>query len=169
MLKLKLQYFGHLMWRTDSLEKKRTAEDEMVGWHHWLDGQEFEQAPGVGDGQGSLVCCSPPGHKELDRTEPLERTELKSYFSETITGKRKQNSNLTPEALPLLLYSTIDKTNPIAPFMIKLTRFWSSKVFWGQAKPKLQTCANSCSKKNFDDNPILNPELSSRASWVAYW
>ena len=55
--------------------------------------------------------------------EPLEWTELKSYFSETITGKRKQNSNLTPEALPLLLYSTTDKTNSIAPFTIKLTRF----------------------------------------------
>ena len=37
------------------------TEDEMVGWHHRLDGREFEQAPGVGDGQGSLVCCSPPG------------------------------------------------------------------------------------------------------------
>ena len=41
-------------------------KDEMVGWHHWLDGHEFEQAPGVGDGQGGLVCCSPWDHKELD-------------------------------------------------------------------------------------------------------
>ena len=67
MLKLKLQYFGHLMPRTDSLEdsgsgkhwrqKKEMTDDEMVGWHHWLGGHEFEQAPGVGDGQGSLVCC----------------------------------------------------------------------------------------------------------------
>ena len=40
------------------------TEDEMVGWHHWLNAQEFEQALGVGDGQGSLVCCSPWGHKE---------------------------------------------------------------------------------------------------------
>ena len=43
--------------------------DEMVGQHHRFDGQEFEQAPGVGDGQGGLVCCSPWGHKELDMTE----------------------------------------------------------------------------------------------------
>ena len=43
------------------------TEDEMVRWHHPLDRHEFEQAPGVGDGQGSLVCCSPWGHKELDR------------------------------------------------------------------------------------------------------
>ena len=43
----------------------------MVGWHHHLDGREFEQALGVGDGQGSLVCCSPRGHKESDTTEQL--------------------------------------------------------------------------------------------------
>ena len=47
------------------------TEDEMVGWHHRLNGPEFEQAPGVGDGQGSLVCCGPWGRKELDMTERL--------------------------------------------------------------------------------------------------
>ena len=52
-------------------EEKGMTEDEMVGWHHRLDGHEFEQAPGVGDGQGSLACCSPWGHKELDTTEWL--------------------------------------------------------------------------------------------------
>ena len=82
ILKLKLQYFSHLMQRTDSLEKtpdagedwrqeKGMTEDEMVGWHHWLDGHEFEQASGVGDGQGSLTCCSPWDRKELDTTEQL--------------------------------------------------------------------------------------------------
>ena len=82
MLKLKLQYFGHLMQRADSLEKtlmlgkiegrrRRTTEDEMVGWHHCLDGHEFEQASGVGDGQGSLACCSPWGCKEPDTTKRL--------------------------------------------------------------------------------------------------
>ena len=70
MLKLKLQYFGHLMRRVDLLEKtltlgatggqeeKGTTEDEMVGWHHWLNGHEFGWAPGVGDGQGGLACCN---------------------------------------------------------------------------------------------------------------
>ena len=48
-----------------------TTEDEMVGWHHQLDGHEFEQTLGVGEGQGSLVCCRPWGHKELDSTERL--------------------------------------------------------------------------------------------------
>ena len=70
------------MRRTDSLgktlmlgkieegkEEKGMTEGEMVGWHHRLDGHEFEQAPGVGDGQGSLACCSPRGRKELDTTE----------------------------------------------------------------------------------------------------
>ena len=48
------------------------TEDEMVGWHHQLNGHEFEQTLGVGDGQGSLVCCSPWGHKESDTTERLK-------------------------------------------------------------------------------------------------
>ena len=70
MLKLKLQYFGHLTWRNDPLEKtlmlgkiegrkRRVTEDEMVEWHQWLNGHEFEPTLGVGDGQGSLACCSP--------------------------------------------------------------------------------------------------------------
>ena len=57
-----------------SLEKKGTTEDEMVGWHHQLNGHEFEQAPGVGDGQGGLAYCSPWGHKESDTTEWLNWT-----------------------------------------------------------------------------------------------
>ena len=81
MLKLKLQYFGYLMWLIGHLtpmsqknwligedsmlgkdwrwEEKGMIEGEMVGWYHWLDGHKFEQALGVGDEQGSLVCCSP--------------------------------------------------------------------------------------------------------------
>ena len=57
-------------------EEKRMTEDEMSGWHHWLDGHEFERTPGVGDGQGGLVCCSPWGCKESDMTELLNWTEL---------------------------------------------------------------------------------------------
>ena len=55
-------------WRQ---KEKGTTEDEMVSWHHWRDGHEFEQAPGIGDGQGSLACCSPWVCKELDKTEWL--------------------------------------------------------------------------------------------------
>ena len=56
-------------WRQ---EEKGTTEDEMVGWDHWLDRHEFEEAPGAGDGHGWLVCCIPWGHKELDMTEWLD-------------------------------------------------------------------------------------------------
>ena len=75
LLKLKLQYFDHLMWRADSLEKtpnagkdwrqelKGITGDEMVGWHHWLNGHEFKHASGGGKGQGSLACCSPWGRR----------------------------------------------------------------------------------------------------------
>ena len=56
--------------------QKGMTEDEMVGWHHWLDRHEFEQALGVGDGQGGLACCSPWGHKESDVTEWLNWIEL---------------------------------------------------------------------------------------------
>ena len=88
MLKLKFQYFGHLMWRADSFEKtlmlgkdwrqeeKGMAEDEMAGWYHWLDGRESEWTPGIGDGQGGLACCGSWGRKESDMTEWLNWTEL---------------------------------------------------------------------------------------------
>ena len=52
------------------------TEDEMVGWHHRLNGYEFEQAPGVGEGQGSLACCSPWGCKESDMTERLNNNKV---------------------------------------------------------------------------------------------
>ena len=87
MLKLKIQYFGHLIRRVDSLEKtlmlggigqkeKGTTEDEMAGWHYWFDGHESEWTPGVGDGQGGLACCVSWGCKESDGTERLNWTEL---------------------------------------------------------------------------------------------
>ena len=60
-------------WRQ---KEKGMTEDKMVGWHHWLNGHEFEQAPGVGEGQESLVYCSPRGRKELDMTEQLDWTEI---------------------------------------------------------------------------------------------
>ena len=56
-------------------EEKGTTEDEMVRWHHRLNGHKFEQTPGVGDGQGGLACCSPWGRKELDTTERLNWTD----------------------------------------------------------------------------------------------
>ena len=57
-------------------EEKGMTEDEVVGWHHWLNGHEFESAPGVGDGQGSLACCSPWGRRESGMTEWPNWTDL---------------------------------------------------------------------------------------------
>ena len=62
-------------------EEKGTTEDEMAGWHHWLDGCEFEWTPGVGDGQGGLACCDSWGRKYLDTTERLNWTELKQDYN----------------------------------------------------------------------------------------
>ena len=88
MLKLKLQHFGHLVQRADSLEKnpdagkdwrqkeKRVTEDEMVGWHERLNAHEFGWTLGVDDGQGGLVCCNSWGCKESDTTERVNWTEL---------------------------------------------------------------------------------------------
>ena len=63
-------------WRR---EEKGMTEDEIVGWHHWLNGHEFEQASGDAEGQGSLVCCNPWGYKQLDMTEWWNN----KYFSES--------------------------------------------------------------------------------------
>ena len=85
------------MQRTNSLEKKDAGkdwrqkekgmtEDEMVGWHHWLDGNEFEQTLGVGDGQESLLCCSPWAREELDTTEWLNWTGGEYMGTRNILG-----------------------------------------------------------------------------------
>ena len=93
------------MRRTDSYEKtlmlgkdwkmeeKGTTEDEMGGWHHRLNGHEFESTPGVGDGQGGLACCSPWGHKESDTTERLNWTEPKWIA-------RRSNQSILTEISP---------------------------------------------------------------------
>ena len=90
VLKLKLQYLGHLMQRANSLEKTLMLgknwvqeemgmiEVEMVGWHHWLNGHESEQSSEDSEGQGSLACCSPWGRKESDTTEWLNWTEAQN-------------------------------------------------------------------------------------------
>jgi len=92
MLKLKLQYFGHLMQRANSLEKTlmlgKIEGRRRKGWQrrNWLDGitnsmDKYEQAPGDDEEQGSLACCSPWGHKESDTTEGLNNNKLNKYHS----------------------------------------------------------------------------------------
>ena len=113
MLKWKLQYFGHLIRRTDLLEKnligsfllgkieagkdwgqeeKGMTEDEMLWWHHQLYGHEFEQTLGVDDGQGRLACCNPWGHKESDMTEQLNWTDKKLIVGEMRKFKLDNNN-----------------------------------------------------------------------------
>ena len=104
MLKRKLQYFGHLLWRVDSLEKtlmlggiggrRRRGKQRMVGWHHWLDGRESQWTPGVGDGQGGLACCDSWGREESDTTERLIWSDLMSI----VYWRRKWQ----PTPVPLL-------------------------------------------------------------------
>ena len=92
-------------WRQ---EEKGTTEDEMVGWHHWLNGHEVEQAPGVGQGEGSLGCCHPSSGKESDTTEWLNRMD-------------SANWNVIPHHLHL---------SPL-PFLERnLFRFVNSAVFY---------------------------------------
>ena len=77
-------------------EEKGTTEDEMVEWHHQIDWHEFEQAPVVGDGQGSLMCCSPCGCKESDMTEWLNWTVLEKCLQ---TGKQGQKDDCKLNAI----------------------------------------------------------------------
>ena len=118
MLKLKLQYFGHQMWRADSFEKtlmlgkiegrrRRGWQDELVGWHHWLNGFELEQALGVGVGQGSLECCSAVVCKVLETTEWLNWTEMIVYLSRISYNLRLNfsQSYLLPH---LILYISVN-------------------------------------------------------------
>ena len=84
LMKLKLQYFGYLLWKTESLEKilmlgkieGRRRGWQRMRWHHQLNGHELKQAPGVGDEQGSPACCNLQGHKKSDTTERLNWTDL---------------------------------------------------------------------------------------------
>ena len=104
-------------WRQ---EEKGMTEDQMVGWHHWLNGYEFEQALGVPDGQGSLTYCSPWGRKELDTTEWLNWTDdltvplLGIYPEKTIMKK----GTYTPMFIAALFTIARIWKQPICPWQM---------------------------------------------------
>ena len=116
MLKLKLQYFGHLMlkswliWKDPDAgkdwgqEEKGITEDEMVGWHHQHNGHVFGWTLGVGDGQGGGTCCGSWGRKESDMTERLNWTGGSVCFDcpqiKSVSGKQARSSKLR-EILPI--------------------------------------------------------------------
>ena len=83
-------------WRR---EEKGMTEDETVGWHHWFNGHEFEKAPGVGDGQGSLECYSPWGCKVLDMTEQLKTNSLKLKTQDRGTKKTGRRIKIIRQTL----------------------------------------------------------------------
>ena len=105
---LKFQYFGHLMQRTDSLEKtlmlgktkeeKRMTEDELVGWQYQLSGHEFEHALGDGGGQGSLACCIQCGSKKsATEQQPLAYIKIKKKLKTLIKNSLIQITLPHPE------------------------------------------------------------------------
>ena len=83
------------------------TEDEMVGWHHQLNGHEFEQAPGVGDGQGGLACCSPQGRKESDTTEQLNLTVLIFSCSPQSRSHIHDTEKILKVPIDLLIYRLV--------------------------------------------------------------
>ena len=125
MLKLKIQYFGHLMWRADSFAKTimlgkteggRRGDDR--GWDGWMASPTqwtwVWLTPGVGDGQGGLACCSPLGHKESDMTEWLNWTEL------------KDNQNLFAWSWPYFPFISLIS---FSIFILLIHYFWAPLTF----------------------------------------
>ena len=123
MVKLKLQYFGHLVRRTDSFEKtlmlgkiesrrRRGRQDEMVGWHHWLNGHGFGWTPGVGDGQWGLACCRSWDRKESDTTDWLNWTELRTIAGEAASLRALRNCS-AEEWLPAQPYTSYKPSSHI--------------------------------------------------------
>ena len=106
-------------------EEKGMTEDEMAGWHHWLDGPEFEWTPGVGDGQGGLACCDSWGRKESDMTEQLNWTELNgmSVYPNSMNVCYCSVTKLCPTLCDPMHHST-----PVFPACHQLPEFTQTHV-----------------------------------------
>ena len=132
---------ANLTWRADSFEKtlmlgkiegrqeKGTTEDEMVEWLHQLNRLEFEQAPGVGDGQGSLACCSPWDRKESDKTEWLNWTEL-AQMDPRVSNLRSSRAFVFPSYPFSYSYSCYD-----FPFNLWLLLLYVCSVMFDSLRP----------------------------------
>ena len=104
-------------WRQ---EEKGTTEDEMAGWHHWLDGREFEWTPRVGDGQGGLACCDSWGRKESDTTEQLNWTELSNIWVMLHYQRSRKEIFKTLENVYYLQWMEISAKTPVDNTVISL-------------------------------------------------
>ena len=122
MLKLKLQYLAHLIWKTDSLEKtlmlgkiEGRGEGDDRGWDGWMASptqNEFEEAQGVGDGQGSLAYCRPRVRKESDPTERMNWIETAQPWRGGL-GPKKKNKSTPPPTIPMALITTKLQCRPL--------------------------------------------------------
>ena len=146
ILKLKLEYFGHVMWRADSLGKtlmlgkiegrrrKGTTEDEMVGWHHWLDGCEFEQALGVGDGREAWRAAVHGGCKELDMTERLnwKMTLFERWINRLWDAKWPGSGFKAPVGFELILFmmASICRISLQLSLPMALTLSWGGRCHY---------------------------------------
>ena len=137
MLKLKLQYFGYLMQRVDSLEKalmlrgiggRKKRGWQKMRWHHRLNGHEFGWTPGVGDGQGGLVCCSSWGCKELDMTKRLNWT----YYIVVVFAIHRHDFSWDLLTLEASQVAPVVKNLPAKVENIRDTGFdpWVEKIPW---------------------------------------
>ena len=135
--------------RKDRRQEEKRTEDEVVGWHHRLNAHEFEQTLGVGDGQGSLVCCSPWGHKELDMTEKLNWTEL---IHGDQLNKRKWMGYMYTYSWLTLLYGR------------KLTQHCKTTA---AAAKLLQSCLTLCDPIGVWESPIPGILQARTLEWVA--
>ena len=113
-------------------EEKGMTEDEMVGWHHQLNGHDFEQASGLGDGQGGLVCCSPWGHKESDTTEKLNWTISFGGFP---CGSVVKN----PPAMEEMQVRSLSRKNPLEEEMAILSSSLAWRIPWREEPGRLQS------------------------------
>ena len=151
---------GPWCWKDWSQEEKGTTEDEMVGWHHRLDGHEFEQAPAVGDGQGSLACCSPWGCKELNLTE--DQTELN--WTETVACQAPLSMGFPRQecwsGLPLTSPGDVPDPGFEAPvlhwqaaFCHWATRAATSTITWKQKYVRLERTQLFC-QDDYNRSPV---------------
>ena len=114
-------------WRQ---EEKGMTEDEMFGWHHWLNGHKFEQALGISDEQGSLACCSPWGCKESDTTEQLNWTELSVLKSRAITLPTNIHI-VKAKIFPVVIYGCVSWTIKKAECLrINAFKLWCWRRLW---------------------------------------
>ena len=150
-------------WRR---EEKGTKEDDMVGWNHRLDGHEFEQLPGAGEGQGSLACCSPWGNKEPDITERLNWSPIKHLFwlqwYETRNNKEKTGKSTNTWRIDNMLLNSQRMKKDIKRAVTKTpSEKWKRKY----KTPNPVECSESGfkrgghSSKHLKEKSLKNPKL----------